>query len=1430
MVHRTEKSEEQNQLVQLDEGEVASSAAPRPLLYKRCIFNRVLIKGLIFILAAALTCPTYGSYLAYVAEEKDGYTWVFLPSSDRHTASVGCAYTDYSKNGTVSPRPAGHLRIPSTLNYNGIEFEVTGLWKYAFSGYSELTSVSIPSSVTKIGDYAFSGCSGLTSVTIPDSVTSIGMDAFRNCSGLISVTIPDSVTSIGGSAFSGCSSLTSITIPDSVTSIGGSVFSDCSSLQRIVVPSSIKSIPTDCFDNCSNLSEVTLAEGIESINSDAFANCRSLQRIVLPSSIKTLNGNSGRVRVAGDHYSSGGPFINCISLEEVTLNDGLESIGGSSFNRCLKLKHIVIPATVTNIADSAFTGCSGMKSVVVPQYVLNRGISVMFPSSSNSIEKIDYSSTITKIPQRAFADCSRLDAVAIPNSVTNIAVYAFSGCTGLRSVTISDGLTCIDAYAFEGCSSLVSVTIPNSVMRIGVYAFRSCNRLLNIRFNGMPPEIKKSWSVGGVTSAIGGDGIIGAGVGTYPVEYKTAWEAVIDENGYWHGIKMKMEGAPDSYKVMFDKNGGDSVSVESLTRDDGAAIGELPTATREGYDFDGWFTASAGGTKVSGSTVVTGDVTYYAHWTLRKPNTYTIIYNITEGEGSVDSQTCEFGDEVYVDDGGTLHWEGHCFMGWAFAPDGDVAYRVGDTVTEPTNGDSVTLYAKWLPEMTLEPMLADWSKGSITLLLGNAAELRGKKYSIWCRRGGDSNAQWWEITGDGYISTEWLDGEKLEIKDAAFYARYDAIQPVEYRVIDEYGRKAECMTRVKYAIAVGVDKYDPSMGCEDLPGMEAYAETFTNLAIRAGAMGEQVIALVGRRANLDNLDTMFKNIHDNAKPGDVCLLYFGTHGGHDESTGYNLALYKERYSVNHAFEHISSLGENVAVVGFVHACGSGGFTIGDEWKPNVAWITSTDSPHDFTFGLHFSKFLLDYGWQGGWAGTSDKPLTFGLLADYMGKSYDKFFSGLVMDGNMGEIKAKICNKDLLGKIGAGVCASHSGDAPASFTVNASKNNPDAVVLDGFSIPKSTAIGVFRRFAGHEKFSLSLGGSELVLFDKNHENIAEIVADHDPKAGQHSSPSNPMEFIVKAYNGAGVTTAALVQGWRAAMSAQTEDGRTWNYGKVDGGVSIVSAVESSSSAYDDVLKGDVVIPSTLAGMSVVSINAYAFEGCEEITSVTIPDSVTSIGDGAFFGCGGLTSVTIPNSVTSIGDYAFDECGNLEEVVFEGGMDSIEMNVFAAFEETPWLESYLASLPRPENDDFAEAVALAGALGETTGTNFGATIDNGEYSCAYGDGENVGEVWWKWTAPQSGTVYFDTHGSNYDTSIVVYTGGAVENLECIAADDDYYDDYTSRVEFETVSGTTYYIAVGGYGVGAIVLSWSMEEREPIFDIQDGIFTLIPDFWKG
>lgn len=125
--------------------------------------------------------------------------------------------------------------------------------------YSATTiAVEIGSGCTKIGAMAFSGRTNLTSVTISDSVTIIDGDAFDACSGLTSVVIPDSVTSIYGSAFRDCYSLTSIKLPNGITEIYTSLLDDCISLTSLTIPSGVTSIGTFAFYNCSALTSVTV--------------------------------------------------------------------------------------------------------------------------------------------------------------------------------------------------------------------------------------------------------------------------------------------------------------------------------------------------------------------------------------------------------------------------------------------------------------------------------------------------------------------------------------------------------------------------------------------------------------------------------------------------------------------------------------------------------------------------------------------------------------------------------------------------------------------------------------------------------------------------------------------------------------------------------------------------------------------------------------------------------------------------------------------------------------------------------------------------------------------------------------------------------------------------------------------------------------------
>lgn len=107
------------------------------------------------------------------------------------------------------------------------------------------------------------------------------------------------------------------------------------------------------------------------------------------------------------------------------------------------------------------------------------------------------------------------------------------------------------------------------------------------------------------------------------------------------------------------------------------------------------------------------------------------------------------------------------------------------------------------------------------------------------------------------------------------------------------------------------------------------------------------------------------------------------------------------------------------------------------------------------------------------------------------------------------------------------------------------------------------------------------------------------------------------------------------------------GYTWTYQKI--GETAKIFYSNSYAAISPNPTGDLMIPSSLGGCSVVTIGNYAFRECSKITSVIIPDSVTAIMSAAFFGCSGLTRVTIPDSVTSFGFNAFACCDALEAFV-------------------------------------------------------------------------------------------------------------------------------------------------------------------------------------
>ena len=76
----------------------------------------------------------------------------------------------------------------------------------------------------------------------------------------------------------------------------------------------------------------------------------------------------------------------------------------------------------------------------------------------------------------------------------------------------------------------------------------------------------------------------------------------------------------------------------------------------------------------------------------------------------------------------------------------------------------------------------------------------------------------------------------------------------------------------------------------------------------------------------------------------------------------------------------------------------------------------------------------------------------------------------------------------------------------------------------------------------------------------------------------------------------------------------------------------------------------------------NIGGCAFEGCEHLTSITLPPNLERIGPGAFRHCHNLSSVDIPNSVTFISSYAFEDCVQLTSITLPPNLESIEDRAF------------------------------------------------------------------------------------------------------------------------------------------------------------------------
>jgi uncharacterized repeat protein (TIGR02543 family) len=147
---------------------------------------------------------------------------------------------------------------------------------------------------------------------------------------------------------------------------------------------------------------------------------------------------------------------------------------------------------------------------------------------------------------------------------------------------------------------------------------------------------------------------------------------------------------PNNYTVTFDAQGGTAPSPGTKSVTFASTYGALATTSRTGYTFNGWFTASTGGTLVTTGTAVTtaSDHTLYAQWTA---NAYTVTFDAQGGTApSPGTKSVTFASTYGAL--ATTGRTGYTFNGWFTASTGGTLVTTGTAVTTASDH---TLYAQW---------------------------------------------------------------------------------------------------------------------------------------------------------------------------------------------------------------------------------------------------------------------------------------------------------------------------------------------------------------------------------------------------------------------------------------------------------------------------------------------------------------------------------------------------------------------------------------------------------------------------------------------------------------------------------------------------------------------------------------------------------------
>jgi uncharacterized repeat protein (TIGR02543 family) len=563
---------------------------------------------------------------------------------------------------------------------------------YAFDHCTKLNGVILPDSVTKIAG-SFDHCTALTSITIPALVTDILDNAFHDCTGLTSIILPDSVTTIGVQAFQNCTGLTSVTFGSGVKDVQSSAFEYCSNLTSIILPDSVYNIAEYAFAYCTKLKSVSIGNVQTYINygntDNPFIGCTALEQItvgpdnsqsasvdgVLFNKSKTTllccpGGKKGNYDIPDGVTSIGEyAFDSCGKLARVTLPDGIATIGTWAFINCTGPVSVIFPDSVTSLEGQAFFNCTRLKAA----YFYGNAPSIMSGTFNNSASgfKVYYLSGKTGFTGSGWSSFTKetftpdgkiAEALALlPASITvyegntsNLLedLYAITGATGTELTLTSANANVAD----NGDITYTGYPVAGDVV-VHIHMPGGTEATKTIPVNVSNYTVKFDTHGGSVVNNIQADKdtkitapVVPTKTGyTFEGWYKedsltTPW--LFDTDTVSGNRTLHAKWTANDYYVTYDAQGG-TVSPAGKTVTYGQTYGALPTPSRAGYNFGGWYTqANGAGTHITSASVVGTAAAHklYAKWTAAVKYTITTTvsntsYGSAKGAGSYYKDT-----------------------------------------------------------------------------------------------------------------------------------------------------------------------------------------------------------------------------------------------------------------------------------------------------------------------------------------------------------------------------------------------------------------------------------------------------------------------------------------------------------------------------------------------------------------------------------------------------------------------------------------------------------------------------------------------------------------------------------------------------------------------------------------------------------------------